>query len=134
MSQPPTDPPAPGDPRSPGPRPAAGPTDVAWAALAVLLIAVTAVQLARVAYRAATDPDVVTGGGPLVLAFIVTVVWLLTIYWLSVGSWRRTVWGCPFEHRHQAPAARRCQRHPLLDESGAPTGDGTAPGGPDTSP
>lgn len=129
MSEPPTDPPAPGDPRSAGPRPAAGPRDLAWAALAVLLVAVTALQLARLAYRAATDPDVVAGGGALLLAFVVTVVWLLTIYWLSAGSWRRTVWGCPFEHRRRAPSARRCERHRLVGEEGPGAGDPPTPPG-----
>jgi hypothetical protein len=50
-------------------------------------------------------------GGALFLGFLITVVWLLTIFWLVMGAWRRTVWGCPFEHDEEAAAARRCPRH-----------------------
>lgn len=119
MSHPDPGPPVPGDPRSSGPRPAPRARDLAWLTLAVALIVVTAAQLLRLAHRAATDPDVVAGGGALVLAFVVTVVWLLTVYWLAAGSWRRTIWGCPFEHTTSAPRARRCHRHDLLDDDHA---------------
>jgi hypothetical protein len=113
--------PAPGDPRSSGPRPRARGKDVAWAALCVVVVAVTVWQLGRLAYVAATDPDVAPSGGMLVVAFVVTVVWLLTVFWLSVGAWRRTVWGCPFDHAEDAPRLRRCPRHGLLPSTaGAP--------------
>ncbi len=110
----PSTPPAPGDRRSTGPRPPARAKDVAWLGLAVALVTITVVQLGRLAVRAATDPDVAPTTGSLLLAFVVTVVWLLTVYWLAVGSWRRTVWGCPFDHTEAAPSSRRCQRHELL--------------------
>jgi hypothetical protein len=42
------------------------------------------------------------------------VVWFLTIYWLVAGAWRRSVWGCPFEHTEDAHFDRRCQRHALV--------------------
>jgi hypothetical protein len=109
--------PSPGDPRSTGPRPRPGWKDVAWAALAVVLVAVTVWQLGRLAYVAATDPDVAVTGGTLVLAFVITVVWLLTIFWFSVGAWRRSVWGCPFDHAPDAPRLRRCPRHATVSDS-----------------
>lgn len=99
-----------------------------WAALCIVVVAVTVWQLGRLAYRAATDPDVAPSGGMLVLAFIVTVVWLLTIFWVSVGAWRRTVWGCPFDHTEDAPRLRRCPRHGLLP---SPTGTPHPGGGVD---
>jgi hypothetical protein len=74
-------------------------------------VVVTVVQLVGLAVAAAhLQPAPSTGG--LVLGFLVTVVWLLTIYWLVMGAWRRSVWGCPFDHRHDAAPARRCPRHP----------------------
>ena len=112
----PSTPPAPGDPRSTGPRPAAGAKDVAWLGLAVGLVVITMVQLGAVVVRATTDPNVAPTTGTLLLAFVVTVVWLLTVYWLAVGSWRRTVWGCPFDHTEAAPGPRRCERHGLLTD------------------
>jgi hypothetical protein len=112
----PSTPPAPGDPRSTGPRPPARAKDVAWLGLAVALVTITVVQLGLLAWRAATDPAVAPTTGTLLLAFVVTVVWLLTVYWLAVGSWRRTVWGCPFDHTEAAPATRRCPRHGLLED------------------
>lgn len=111
----PSGPPAPGDPRDPGPRPGAGPRDLVWGALAAGLVAVTAVQL--VGLVLVLGRTGVSGGGA-VLGFLITVVWLLTISWLVLGAWRRTVWGCPFAHQHDAPADRRCARHPLLDPPG----------------
>lgn len=116
MTDTPSHPPAPGDPRSPGPRPAARTRDVAWLGLAVALVVVTVVQLGLLAVRAATDPDVAATAGGLLVGFVITVVWLLTIYWLTMGSWRRTVWGCPFEHAGTAPRTRRCPRHRLLTD------------------
>jgi hypothetical protein len=106
--------PAPGDPRSSGPRPRPRAKDVAWAALCVVVVAVTVWQLGRLAYVAATDPAVAPSGGMLVVAFVVTVVWLLTVFWVSVGAWRRSVWGCPFDHAEDAPRLRRCPRHGLV--------------------
>lgn len=107
---PPDGAPRPGDPRSTGPRPPAAPRDLLWGLLVVALVLVTAVQLVGLAVAAARlQPPPTTGG--LVLGFLVTVVWLLTISWLVLGAWRRSVWGCPFEHRVDAPPARRCARH-----------------------
>jgi hypothetical protein len=116
--------PAPGDPRSSGPRPRPRARDLGWAALAVAVVAVTLWQLGRLAYVAATDPDVAPSGGMLVVAFVVTVVWLLTVFWVSVGSWRRSVWGCPFEHAEDAPRLRRCPRHGLLPSGVGPSEPG----------
>ncbi|GGI06919.1 hypothetical protein [Egicoccus halophilus] len=110
--------PRPGDPRSTGPRPPAGWRDVVWLALAVGIAAVTALQFVRLAWTALGGDLPVTTGG-LVLAFVITVVWLLTIHWLVAGSWRRSVWGCPFEHTEAAVAERRCQRHPLVAGGGS---------------
>lgn len=119
MTQRSTAPPDPGDPRSGGPRPGATWRDAAWGTVAATVVAVTVAQLGRLAYVAATDPDVVLSAGMLVLAFVVTVVWLLTVFWVSMGSWRRTVWGCPFDHLPTSPPARRCPRHRLLGSGDA---------------
>ena len=89
---------------------------MAWLALGTALTALTAVQVTLLGYRAATAPGLALGGVALLLAFAVTVLWLLAIAWLVLGSWRRTVWGCPFDHEASAPPARRCPRHPLLSE------------------
>ena len=94
------------------------------------LVGVTAWQLVRVAYLAATRPDAAPTAAGLVLAFVVTVVWLLTVYWLAMGAWRRAIWGCPFEHDTAAPAARRCPRYDLVGD-GAP---GTGPTSTDPPP
>jgi hypothetical protein len=107
--------PRPGDPRDPGPRPPARGRDLLWLGLAVVLVAVTAVQLVALARALLTDTLPPLSGGGLLLGFAFTVVWLLTIAWFSLGSWRRTVWGCPFAHTHGAPSARRCVRHELVD-------------------
>lgn len=126
MSLPPAEPPTPGDPRSSGPRPPPRARDVGWLVLAVALVGLTLVQLGRLAHRAATDPEVVAGTAALLLAFAITVLWLLTIYWLAAGAWRRTVWGCPFDHESSAPRVRRCPRHRLIGE-GAPTDPSRGP-------
>lgn len=123
MSQP-FEAPAPGDPRSPGPRPRPRWKDVAWGMLAVVVVTVTAWQLVRLVYLAATDPDVAPSGGMLLLAFVITVVWLLTIFWVAVGAWRRTVWGCPFDHAEDAPRLRRCPRHATVPDPPTTTGRG----------
>jgi hypothetical protein len=110
---PPVGAPRPGDPRSRGPRPAATPRDLLWGLLVVALVVVTAVQVVGLAVAAARLQPPPSSGG-LVLGFLVTVVWLLTIYWLAMGAWRRSVWGCPFDHRDDAPPARRCPRHHVV--------------------
>ncbi|WP_157042085.1 hypothetical protein [Nitriliruptor alkaliphilus] len=111
--------PRPGDPASSGPRPRPSFRDGFWIALTGALVVVTVLQLIRLVWTLATSDQIqVTGGGAL-LGFLVTVVWLLTIYWLVAGAWRRSVWGCPFEHTEDAHYDRRCQRHPLV-----PTGPG----------
>jgi hypothetical protein len=110
--------PAPGDPRDGGPRPPPTPRDLWWGALAVTLTVVTAVQLVGLAVAVIRLEVAPTTGG-LVLGFLVTVVWLLTIWWLVVGAWRRSVWGCPFSHLPSAADLRRCPRHsPVPDELG----------------
>jgi hypothetical protein len=134
VSQHSIEPPTPGDPRSEGPRPEATWRDAAWAALAAVVVVVTVAQLGRLAYRAATDPDVVLSTGMLVLAFVVTVVWLMTVFWVSVGSWRRTVWGCPFDHLPSSPSARRCPRHRLLEPDTSTRAEGGLGPGPPTDP
>ncbi|MFA9446566.1 hypothetical protein [Egicoccus sp. AB-alg6-2] len=102
--------PQPGDPRSRGPRPPAGWRDGMWLAMAVVLAAHTASQFVRLAWVALTGELTVSTAG-LLLAFLITVVWLLTIWWLVVGAWRRSIWGCPFDHHADAPGPRRCPRH-----------------------
>lgn len=102
--------PRPGDPRSSGPRPPAGWRDIAWVALAACLIGVTGVQFVTL-FLALLRLEVRLSTGGMVLGFAITVVWLLTISWFSMGAWRRSVWGCPFDHDTAAPALRRCERH-----------------------
>jgi hypothetical protein len=111
----PTHAPRPGDPRDPGPRPSARGRDLLWLGLAAVLVAGTAVQLVALVRALLTDELPPIGGAGLVLGFAITVVWLLTVAWFSLGAWRRTVWGCPFSHTHQASAARRCVRHAMVD-------------------
>jgi protein-S-isoprenylcysteine O-methyltransferase Ste14 len=117
--------PRPGDPRDPGPRPPARGRDLLWLGLAIVLVGVTAVQFAVLARALATGAMPPVSGGGLLLGFAFTVVWLLTIAWFSLGSWRRTVWGCPFAHTHDAPAARRCVRHELIDPGSSDPDDPT---------
>jgi hypothetical protein len=106
----PTDAPRPGDPRAGGPRPRAAGRDLVWAGLVVALVLITVGQLAGLVLTV-VRLEVAPSGGALFLGFVVTVVWLVTIFWLAMGAWRRSVWGCPFEHDADAPAARRCRRH-----------------------
>ena len=106
--------PRPGDPRSAGPRPGARWRDAVWLVVAGGLGTVTVWQLLRLVLTVGSDPGLQLGGGGLLLAIAITVVWLLTVSWLVLGAWRRTVWGCPFDHEHDAPPARRCPRHGLL--------------------
>lgn len=88
--------------------------DGAWAALAIFLILVTTIQFAMLVITLLRiDVRMSTGG--LVIGFVITVVWLLTIAWLVLGAWRRTVWGCPFDHVAAASVARRCPRHGSVD-------------------
>jgi hypothetical protein len=112
--------PQPGDPRDPGPRPRATGRDLVWGLLAAGVAVLTAAQLGALfvaLLRLETRPT--TGG--FVLGFLITVVWLLTIWWLVAGAWRRTVWGCPFHHTSAGADARRCTRHALVatDDQGA---------------
>lgn len=111
-----TEGPQPGDPRSSGPRPSATWRDGAWGLLAGSILALTLWQLARLVTTVARDPALVLGAAGLVLAIAITVVWLLTVSWLVLGAWRRTVWGCPFDHDLDAAQARRCPRHRLVHE------------------
>lgn len=106
--------PRPGDPASRGPRPRAHLRDGFWLALTGALVIVTVLQVIRLVWTIATDDRVQVSGGGAFLGFLVTVVWFLTIYWLVAGAWRRSVWGCPFEHTEDAHYDRRCQRHALV--------------------
>jgi hypothetical protein len=129
--------PRPGDPRSTGPRPRAGLRDVVWLTLAIGLATLTVWQVGRLAVVAATDPKLQVSGAGLVLAFAITVVWLLTVYWLVMGAWRRSVWGCPFEHGADATTTHRCPRHRLVGgdrTDGAVDGDGSGTTRPDRGP
>ena len=86
-----------------------------WLALAVALVALTAVQLVALVRALVGDDLPRIGGAGLLLGFAITVVWLLTVAWFTLGAWRRTVWGCPFAHTRDAPVARRCVRHAMVD-------------------
>jgi hypothetical protein len=124
----PTHAPTPGDPRDPGPRPPATIRDGAWIALGAGLALLTVVQLAALV-RALTGGELpALGTGGLLLGFAFTVLWLLTVSWFVLGAWRRSVWGCPFSHTRDRPAARRCPRHPLLDPPDAGPGPPQGPG------
>ncbi len=115
MSSPIDDGPTPGDPASAGPRPPATARDLAWAVAATMLTVVTGAQFAALTLALLrTDSPLSTGG--MVLGFVVTVVWLLTISWLVLGCWRRSVWGCPFEHVPTALPARHCPRHHMTGD------------------
>ncbi len=116
-----SDAPRPGDPRSQGPRPPARFRDGAWVALASALTIVTTIQFV-VLVIALVRIDVRLSTAGLVIGFVVTVVWLLTIAWLVLGAWRRSVWGCPFDHVSSAAIARRCPRHATVEFP--ETGDG----------
>jgi hypothetical protein len=125
--------PAPGDPRDTGPRPHATPPDLAWAALAALIAGATVLQLIGLVL-AVTRPGLEPGGVGLFLGFLVTVVWLLTVYWVVMGAWRRSVWGCPFRHDTVGRDARRCPRHHLVTDPRTAPGSGGPSGGPDDRP
>lgn len=107
--------PNPGDPRDSGPRPPARARDVAWLLLAIALIALTAAQTVNLVISLVRLDGQASGGG-LFLGFVITVVWFLAIYWLAMGAWRRSVWGCPFQHTESATPARRCPRHRLVTQ------------------
>jgi hypothetical protein len=116
--------PRPGDPRSAGPRPPATGKDIGWVTLAVIVTGVTATQFVGLTLsllRMEQRPE----GGAVFLGFLITVVWLLTIWWVVMGAWRRTVWGCPFDHHADASEARSCPRHTHVT---APTVDEHDPG------
>lgn len=104
--------PRPGEPRHPGPRPHATWRDLVWAALAVAIAVVTVVQvvgLGAALLRSELEPTI----GGVLLGFAITVVWWLTIHWLVLGAWRRSVWGCPFPHTPDdgLDGVMRCPRH-----------------------
>ena len=106
--------PQPGDPRSQGPRPHATWRDRLWVLLGTSLVIVTVVEVVGllIAVRRLSARPSTLG---LVLGFLVTVGWFLTVYWVAMGTWRRSVWGCPFDHTTEAPFERRCTRHRLLE-------------------
>ena len=128
----PTEGPRPGDPRSAGPRPRGTFRDGAWLALTSTLIVVTVLQVIRLVWTLLTSDQVQVSGGRAFIGFVITVVWLLTIFWLTAGAWRRSVWGCPFEHTTDAHYDRRCRRHAFVAAGAAPP---EVRGGPaDTGP
>ncbi len=116
------EPPQPGDPRDRGQRPRAGWRDRAWVLVAGALGGVTIFQFVRLGIVAMTDPELEVSGLGLLLGFVITVVWLLIVWWVLAGAWRRTVWGCPFAHLEDAAPTRRCPRHRLIAAPG-PTHD-----------
>ena len=61
--------------------------------------------------------DVDVTPGLSVLGFLFTAAAGMIVFWLAVGSWRRTVWGCPFSHAADAPWVARCKRHALLGDT-----------------
>jgi hypothetical protein len=135
----PADGPKPGDPRSTGPRPRGTVRDGFWLALCGAIAVVTVLQLVRLVWTLTTSDQLQVTGGGAFLGFLITVVWLLTIYWLSAGAWRRSVWGCPFDHAEDAAFDRRCRRHALVPATapaGATTGATTEDpaGGPTARP
>ena len=105
--------PEPGDPRSAGPRPRSTFRDLGWVLLAVTLVTATLAQVVGL-LLAVTRLETAPSTLGLVLGFLVTVGWFLTIYWFAMGAWRRSVWGCPFDHTTEASFERRCQRHRLF--------------------
>ncbi len=107
--------PVPGEPRDTGPRPNATPRDLAWACMAAGVAGITVLQLIGLVL-AASRPGLDPGGGGLFLAFLVTIVWLVSIYWVVMGAWRRSVWGCPFHHDATRHDGRRCPRHPSISD------------------
>ena len=105
--------PKPGDPRSRGPRPSSTWSDHLWLLLGVSLVVVTFAQVIGflvVVRRLEVRPTTLG----LVLGFLITVGWFLTVYWIAMGAWRRSVWGGPFDHDGDARLERRCSRHQLL--------------------
>jgi hypothetical protein len=84
--------------------------------MAVVLL-VSAVLALLVLSWVAFSGDVDVTPGLSVLGFLFTAAAGMIVFWLTVGSWRRTVWGCPFAHAADAPWAARCRRHALLGEA-----------------
>jgi hypothetical protein len=119
--------PTPGDPRDPGPRPRATPRDLLWGLLTVGIAGLTALQFVALAIALVRLDTAPTTGG-LLLGFLITVVWLLSIYWLVMGTWRRSVWGCPFHHTTAGPEARRCTRHAVVATTADPQGSASSHG------
>ena len=105
--------PRPGDPRHDGPRPEATWRDLFWASLAFGLGAGTLVQFVVLGARL-LQLQVRPSVGGVLLGFLITVAWLLTIYWLALGAWRRSIWGCPFRHTEDGYVGARCPRHRRL--------------------
>ncbi len=114
--------PRPGDRRHPGPTPPPGWRDHAWAGLAGAVAVVTAVQFVRLAVTLSRLDTGPSGAGAL-LGFVITVAWLLTAYWVVMGCWRRSVWGCPFAHTFDA-GTDRCPRHAVVDDVTLPGDEG----------
>jgi ABC-type nickel/cobalt efflux system permease component RcnA len=107
--------PQPGDPRATGPRPRARAADLAWVGLATALVAITAVQFVML-FATLFRMETRLSGGARLLGFAFTVLWLLTVSWFALGAWRRSVWGCPFDHVTTAPAERICPRHDAVPD------------------
>lgn len=108
--------PRPGDPASDGPRPDAGWRDLIWAAVTGATLAVALALGGLTLSYVAFSGEVQVTGGVAVLGFLATVASGMIVFWVAVGAWRRTVYGCPFDHRDTAPWERRCRRHELVGD------------------
>lgn len=72
--------------------------DISWG----LVAAVSAVWF----LQAITDAGLL--GGVLLLA---------PAFFIVVGAWRRTIWGCPFAHHPGTDEDDVCPRHPVQDHA-----------------
>lgn len=106
--------PRPGDPASDGPRPPATWRDRVWAGMTALVLTVTLLLGGLILSFVAFSGEVQPTGGTSFLGFLATVATGMIVFWVSVGAWRRTVWGCPFEHAADAAWVVRCRRHELV--------------------
>lgn len=47
------------------------------------------------------------------VGLLIGVLLLAPAFFIVVGTWRRTIWGCPFPHEPGAAQSDACPRHPL---------------------
>lgn len=87
-----------------------------WASLLGIVLLLSLALAVLILSWVAFSGDVDVTGGVALLGFIFTAMAGMIVFWLTVGSWRRTVWGCPFAHEADAPWVARCRRHALLGE------------------